>query len=245
MLSLTFILFSLTAHAVTPDKVSIAVLHIEDVLEAKRDDLPYVNILRILDQRIPIQFEYQFVHALRVKETFDPKNNMACLFPNSILAKDFGRPLIESSPILIAKAYFIAKHPLTSEAIVNPDHPPLQLGYRYGNTFGGKIRLLSHHKLIPLNSGADIRNLIERDRIDAFLGYLPDSFAIINKLPDKPLVYTEASLFHSQRDSFLCQDTPDNQILMTLINNEIQKMIDSGELARILAPLKKTIPGQS
>ncbi|GAA0858618.1 hypothetical protein [Aliiglaciecola litoralis] len=242
-LLLTFTLSSLTAHSNPLRTADIAVYKIEDVLEVNRNDLPYVKILSLLDQRIPIKLEYQFIHALRAAETFNNKN-IACLFPGSILAYDSDRELIESKPIQIAKAYFIAKKTYDSQKILANKDPSLRIGFRRGNTYGGQIKTLAHHRLIPLNSGADIRQLIELDRIDVFLGYLPDSFPVIHAIPEKPLQYNEASLFYSQNDSFLCQNTFENQILVNFIDYEIQKMHDSGELAQILAPLNQPEPEQ-
>lgn len=241
---LALVLFSCFAvHADLPKKVKISVYRIEGLLEYKQHKLPFNQILNVLSQRISTKIDYQFYYPLRAVELFD-NNETDCLFPGSILVYDLKSPPVETTPIQTAKAYFIGLENYRAADLLDVSQPALIIGYRRGNTYGGNITKLAHHNLRALNSGANIRELLARKRIDVFLGYMPDSLALINAIPEKPLTYHQESLFYSQNDSFLCHDTPELQPFVKQLNIEIQKMHDSGEIEKILQVLNSAAPSE-
>jgi hypothetical protein len=224
------------AHAELPKKLKVSVYQIEGLLEFKKQQLPFNQILNMVDQRISTKFDYQFYYPLRAVEVFDD-NEADCMFPGSVLVYDLKSPPLESIPLQTAEAYFIALENINTANLLDVSQPALNIGYRRGNTYGGNITKLAHHNLMPLNSGANVRELIARKRIDVFLGYLPDSLALIHEVPNQPLVYTQESLFYRQNDSFLCHDTAEIRPFLAQMNLVIQKMHDSGEISKILEVL--------
>jgi hypothetical protein len=134
----------LIVYADIPEKAGIAVYRITGVLEKKQQYLAYNKVLDSLNKRIPTVFNFQFYHALRAVNIFNMKN-IDCLFPRSKLAYDSDIMFFESIPIQVANAYFIGTENINSNQITDINHPPLRIGYKRGNTYGGNIEKLKHH----------------------------------------------------------------------------------------------------
>ncbi|XOV80303.1 MAG: hypothetical protein ACFHVJ_04955 [Aestuariibacter sp.] len=219
------------------ERVQVSVYHITGMLEHKNEDLPYSKALQHLAHKLPITMDYHIFHGLRASSLF--KNGVTdCLFPGSKQIQS-EENLLESTPLNVAKAYFFAEKMISTEQILKSSRPKLKIGFYRGNSFGGTIKKLRHHKLTPLNSGADVRSLLERKRIDVFINYMPDALAFTNVPGKAPLQYSQASLFYEQNDSFICHDKPSTRALIAMLNKEIAQLTHSGDFKRSLHQLAK------
>jgi hypothetical protein len=204
-----------------PLEVNMSVYHITGMLEHGRDDLPYSKLLQHLAQKSPIEMDYKIYHGLRAATLFNTGIS-DCLFPGTNRQHQ-QETFLESVPANVAKAYFFADKLISTEHILTSAQPRLKIGFYRGNSFGGNIDKLKHHELTPLNSGADVRSLLERKRIDVFLNYMPDAIIIVDVPGKAPLQYGETSLFYAQNDSFICHDKPVTRALIGNLNAEIEK----------------------
>lgn len=212
----------------------ISLSKISGLLHESDPTLPYNKVLASLNMKVATDIQYSFFPATRSAFVFNNKKAI-CLFPASLTTNlDRKNALIETIPLNNAQAFFLSSSVRSAKDILAKDAEKLIIGFRRGNTFGGNIKHLSHHTLLPLESDEQSANMFYRGRIDTILAYMPDSLAILNMHPERPLTYSKESLFYSQADSFLCHKTSEGVALVAALNEEISAMRRSGELKRLL-----------
>ncbi|MDM7861316.1 transporter substrate-binding domain-containing protein [Alteromonas sp. ASW11-36] len=208
------------------NKWIIAAHHIDDVLEKSKPELPYNQVINKLEQHPEISLDIRYFHALRSVKVFN--DSLAdCLFPAAILPSEADKPLIESIGIVEAKAHFIGLQKFSTQDLVRSTTSSKIIGFKRGNTFGGTIDTLSHHQLIPLNTGADIVLLLQQNRIDIFLGYFPDAQLLVGEDYSQSGFKVSDFPFYKQKDAFKCFDTPSNRKLVEFLNEAIAELHNS------------------
>lgn len=153
------------------------------------------------------------------------QHEVLCLFPGSLqhpVNRD--KALLESASLVTAKAYVIATAPISVREITSPDAKRLIIGYRSGNSFGGNIEKLSHHTLISVGTNAQLTGLLEKERIDAAIAYVPDILPWLETSQHLSSPLSESSLFYTQNDSFLCHESPESRALITQLDARIKDM---------------------
>jgi|GEM_PF-3998558 len=229
-----FSLPSVDALESLPTTSIIALNKIPGLLNEGDTKLPYNKVLASLNMNIETDIEYQFYPAIRASFVFNNKKSL-CMFPASLTTNlDKKDMLIETIPINNAQAFFLGNSVIKAEDILAKDTDKLIIGFRRGNSFGGTIEHLSHHTLLPLDSDEQSANMFNKGRIDTILAYMPDSIAILNMHPKRPLTYSKESLFYTQADSFLCHKTKEGIALVAAFDKEISAMKRSGALKRLL-----------
>ncbi len=217
-----------------PNSSVISLSEISGLLEEGDTELAYNRVLARLNMKVETDIQYDFYPAMRSSFVFRNKKSI-CMFPSSLKAnKDGKESLIETIPLNNAKAYFIGNSVIKTEDVLTKSADKLNIGFRHGNTFGGTIERLSHHTLFPLDSDEQSANMLYRGRIDIILAYMPDSLAIVDMHPDRPLTFSKESLFYTQADSILCHKTREGIALVEAFDKEIVAMRNSGELKRLL-----------
>ncbi|XOV78777.1 MAG: hypothetical protein ACFHVJ_17880 [Aestuariibacter sp.] len=213
--------------------VVVAVTYIKELLEEDNHDLPYARVLSIIKERSSRKISYIFGPSPRTSKMLREKR-ADCLFPGSLLSPLEGGPLIESYAVNVAKAYLMGFSKIHLNDILSPDSTQMTIGFRRGNTFGGNIDQLRHHSLVDLNDDVQLAGLLAKGRIDAMLSYLPDAEHLLQTNIEKPILYGEDSLFHTQNDSFLCSENGLSQGFIAEVNSIISEMKNNGELQSIL-----------
>lgn len=229
-----FSLQSVNALETLPNSSVIALNEISGLLKEGDTELPYNKVLARLNMKIENDIQYEFYPAMRSAYVFHNKKSI-CIFPSSLKANmDKPESLIETIPINNAQAFFMGNSVIKAEDVLAKGADKLSIGFKHGNTFGGNIERLSHHTLFPLDSDEQSANMLYRGRIDIILAYMPDSLAIVDIHPDRPLTYSKESLFYTQADSILCHRTKEGIALVAAFDKEIVAMRRSGELKRLL-----------
>ncbi|XOV78776.1 MAG: hypothetical protein ACFHVJ_17875 [Aestuariibacter sp.] len=236
LLRLLAIMIAVMANAaIAAEPVTVAVTHINKLLEASRPDLPYAQILALVKQRSKRDITYKFGSSQRNSMMLKEQQAL-CLFPGSLYSPVEIGARIESAAINVAKAYFMGFTSFTADEVLAADGPELMIGFKRGNTFGSKIDQLQHHILVDLNDDSQVVALLEKGRIDLMIGYLPDIKYMLNADSERPILYGDDSLFHTQNDSFLCSDSKPSRAFVAELDTIITKMRNSGELKQILGP---------
>lgn len=232
---ITIVIAAMATNALAAERVIVAVPHINKLLEPSQPDLPYTRILALVKQRSKRDIIYKFGSAQR--NSMMLREQLAlCLFPGSLYSPvDIGAR-IESAAINVAKAYFMGFSLISTDQILAADGPKLTIGFKRGNTFGGKIAQLAHHSLVDINDDSQMVALLDKGRIDLMISYLPDIKYMLNAESGRPILYGDDSLFHTQNDSFLCRDSKSSRAFVAELNKIITKMRNSGELKQILGP---------
>lgn len=225
---------SVIASEALPKTSVIAVNKIPGLLVEGQSDLAFNVVLTNLNKKIETDIQYKFYPAARASFVFRNKESL-CMFPASLTSNmNDSDALIDTYPLNTAKAFFLSGTVINAKNILAKDAKKLSIGFRRGNTFGGKIDQLAHHNLVPLVSDQQSAKLLNRGRIDIILAYMPDSLALLNMYPKNPLVYSDDSFFYSQGDGFLCHKTEEGIALVAALNKEIEALKSSGELKRLL-----------
>ncbi|NDW16878.1 hypothetical protein GTQ48_15295 [Alteromonas genovensis] len=213
--------------------IDVSVYNVPGLLEKRSDDVPYSKLIKLITKQMPATTEFHFSHALRAVSRFNDRKS-DCLFPGSKNLYQHSERVIESKPLYIARAYFFGLELLSADIILHPSAKKMRIGFRHGNTFGGKIETLSHHTLIPLQGGSEIHEMILRGRIDAFLDYIPDALPLLQLVKSEPLQYDDTSFFYEQNDSLLCHDSSELRRYIIQFNQQVDILEDSGVLQAIL-----------
>lgn len=224
---------SIYANQTDKSEIVFAVNTIDGLLEEGSETMAYSRVLNLIKQRSKYNIAFKHNPATRAMKLLETREAL-CLFPSSLALKQHQNNKVGSLPINTAKAYFMALKKISTERMLRTDLPPLKLGYWRGNTYGGKIEQLSHHILVDADTDIQAARLIERERIDVMLAYIPDSLNLIYANPEKPWLFDQNSHFYTQDDSFVCHDTPLARALIDDMNQIITSMKTSGELKSIL-----------
>lgn len=219
-----------TAH--NNDKpVKIALYHITGMLEFGQQH-PYNRALKALTDNLKTPTTMQIFHGLRAVRQFR-SGRADCVFPASKTRHRNGKT-IASLPVAEAKAYFFAEQRHSSNQLLDKTQPKYKIAFQRGNSFGGTITQLAHHELMPINSGADVREMLKNGRFDIFLNYIPDALPVINSQGYSKLLYDESNPFYTQQDSMICHQSVQNQQFIQSLNQRLIALEETGEMASLL-----------
>jgi len=210
--------------------------------------LGYNRVLDFILQDTQNNFEHTFAPLPRQSSAFE-NDIKSCLFPvNEWAWKAHGNrdefELISSEPIDIvsARIYTLKSAPLiTNTNQLNQKN----IGHLIGNL---GVKLLNKQKGItfsPVNNGESMIKMITRGRIDAILGFHPDTLISMHRLDFSQLHYSKKLALFEVPIHMVCHKNPQAQAFIKTINLRIKeahnkKLFQSmlGNEAQI-APLKK------
>ncbi len=165
----------------------------------------------------------------------------SCIFPTSINALKTTFPDLPTDKM-------IASTPIDRVSLrifTLPDKPIIQ---KLQDLEGKKVALWNglDPGIFLKDINVDVENtpneevrvrMLNANRIDAILGFVPDVYLASEKLGLKPPhASKEISLFNDEGASLVCFNTSDNQLFISEFNSILDELKKSGKLREILGP---------
>ncbi len=166
-------------------------------------------------------FEHRFLPPTRAYMQFDNKN-FDCVFPVNNSTLESNRSLLTSEALGVATAYV---YTLNINPVIkhNDSLKHIKIGVRRGFDYGGYEFDSSTRKVVVESIEQNIQ-LLNLQRIDAFIAYEPDSLAIIAKYPNIKVHRDDKFSIYVQKDRIACYDSVDNQQFIADVNKALTQI---------------------
>ncbi|AWL12639.1 hypothetical protein HMF8227_02181 [Saliniradius amylolyticus] len=92
---------------------------------------------------------------------------------------------------------------------------------------------------VRVNSIEQSIGLMDHRRIDAFIAYTPDAFAVFKQSGRTEFVYHPGTPLTQQSEHVVCHDTPANRKFIEDVNQVIQQVLAEKQFAKALAELEQ------
>ncbi|WP_428646461.1 hypothetical protein [Roseibium sp.] len=163
----------------------------------------------------------------------------SCLFPTNLRALnvgELGNQLESSVRVDVVSLRLYTAKEKTAGAKLS-DFDPARVGYIRGS---GAIYALGgdRDRFVPIDTEAQLIQMLELDRIDAFLGHHPDTALAIHQLGKPDALHVSPLNFENLRFpvSFVCHKTAVNRHFLETINPSIEQMHADGRMRTIFGP---------
>lgn len=216
------------------------VVGIELQYRLRQDGTAHYNQLwqRLANQGL--EFNLTILSLKRALRDFSPDQG-DCLFPTSLrsLTTTFpelaSAPLFESDTVDYGALRIMTRHgeaPITSLAEL--DGKAIALW----NGLDPSIFLQGVNARIHPTTDEDVRlNMLYAGRVDAILGFLPDTLIAADQLNFPIPTYKHSyDYFHDNLINMVCTDTPENRKFVEEFNAKLATLRSTGELRDILGP---------
>jgi ABC-type amino acid transport substrate-binding protein len=212
------------------DEVKIGLAQLPGVLSFEEDNAPYNKLLKTLINSLPFKVTVDYYPTARLNLLLNT-SKLDCIFP--IAKGEYVRPIptINSQPINTISMHLFT---LTPPALVKLEQIDGKiLTYPRGYLFSNLL-LNSNAMKMPVSSPSSAIGAMEKGRADAYLNYLPDLKFMLSSKEFGRLIFDKNKSLRTVSDVFECIDNSKNNTAISLINSELVKLKESGELKRIL-----------
>lgn len=221
------------------DRAQLYSFLLKDRLDAK-GTLHYNKVLTYILQDVNADLGVRIVPIARaVKSFFEEKK--ACIFPTSFNLLRFDQspntqkiPFIQSLPLdTISVGLYSRKEnkALTSKNDVQ--------GKVIGHLMGTVGRQMLHGVDAIVRSVPDeemLVRLLERGRVDAYVGHHPDTALAMERLGIKTINYKPDVVLHKTSVHIVCRDFEGVESIVSKMNARILELHKSGRLQKMLGP---------
>lgn len=237
------LMVSLWANGAAPGKTRVFGYSLEYRLKEKGES-QYNKLLMALSKR-GLSFELTIQPMTRIIRDLESHNQ--CVFPTSVNSITTFIPAYEALSLIASKPVDY----ISMRVFSRPGEPVIkELSQLRGKT----IAVWSGMDVEVFLSGMNVEvettpseliraKMLDKGRIDAILGFIPDVVLAAEQLDLPTPQYEESlALFRGEGASMVCHDTPANRNFIDQFNREISALKASGELRKILGPHVKLTP---
>lgn len=178
---------------------------------------PYNNLLSQISNA-----EVLFAPPGRVEVLFADKQ-VDCLFPGSTEHMEGKDNFIQSAAVQELRAYIFSRKKYHNLKDFNGKNIGIQRGFSYG-----KIRERFEANFVELTSNENAFNMLNKQRLDAVVAYLPDALAVQDKMQLPSAYYAPDSAIHAAVDAFVCHKEAEPFIME--MNSRLIEWQESGQL---------------
>ena len=170
--------------------------------------------------------------------------NQSCLFPTTIESLKGSFPQFKNANLITSEGvdYVVLRVMTKSGTQVITDLSQLN-GKKVAiwNGLDPKIYLKGVNAKIETTTDEAVRlKMLYNDRVDAVLGFIPDTFLAADALGIEPPEYDDNLDFFSDHTvALVCFDSPANRKLIQSFDRHLRTIKDNGELKQILGPHAK------
>lgn len=223
-LSISFMSFLSSASLVTVISPVIPGLHQSD----------HNGVFDIVINKLLVESGLAVHRVLPTKRSyFEFEKCQSCCFSPDNLDPLFQAPntdLVETLPINIAKIYiFTRKGDKTLSHLSQLSGK--RVGVKHGTTYGKQIDEAELNR-IPANSILQNMKMLDQNRVDAVIAYIPDMFKVFQEIDAERFDYQEGSPLAIYKDSLVCKSVSESFIQH--FNQSLIQLEESGELKQML-----------
>lgn len=226
-----------TQAATSPDAkkhqtLTLALTHIENVMDVENDQAPYNRLLAALMEQFDIEFNLGFYPSGRSNFLLDT-GKVDCIFPIALggyrgeVATRFLEPVNRVSVHLFSYGdiTYTSLEQVRRKTVVYPQ------GYLFNNLIEDNPFEADFTPVLTAHSAV---NMIKLGRAEAYLDYLPDLRFTLTEEEQEGLNYSPENPIFSTHDSFECSIEKDTGEAIDVLNSAIVSLKESGQLQLIL-----------
>jgi ABC-type amino acid transport substrate-binding protein len=209
--------------------LKVGAFNIPDVLDEK-DNSIYSLILRKVSEQTKVPIKLQYFPTKRALDTFD-RGEVDCLIPIDRRFFSKYQKFYQTKHLFLAKAYVFTRHGEKLRVDIG-DLENANVAAQHGMQLGDKIE--KNIDLLRVHTSDSLVKMLEVKRIDAFIAYVPDIYAIFEQLKIPALQHDPARPIVVHEDSLTCKITPQNKVLIERFDKGIQALHSSGYIRSVL-----------
>ena len=213
--------------------INIASDNIPGILDLNDKQSPYYRFIQQVNLATDENLVVDIFPPRRAGNVFD-KHTADCHFPANADHMPLGSVLLQTIPFNAAKAYFFAKQPFTADFTLKNADIQYRIAFRRGVSFGGLSDNLDPHIQFGVNNIDQAFGMLEKDRVDLVLAYLPDAHYLVTKGNGDELFYKTSEPVFMQTEHIVCYRSKKTEIFINQANQVISHLIESGKLKDIL-----------
>lgn len=211
--------------------VSIAAGEMPYLLSANAERAgAYDQLMTQISKQLDSEFELFYLPPARAGLTFE-NNVYDCLMPGQMANMVDKDKRIASKPFHYAKAYIfnsISQPPITSIDMLNGKVLATRRGFIYGGLkFSQKV------EVIEVNNIRQSIEMLNKNRIDAFIAYEPDILGVLNSTSGQN-VHRAALVLHQQPEKIVCHVNARTVEFINGFDLLIDQYMQSGKLDNII-----------
>lgn len=219
-------------HITNAAETTIAVLEIDGLYQKDGKGL-YDQVLAAVSGASDAQYSFKYLPPKRALAAFE-SGAVDCVSPANTNPDfySFSFKTVQSVSMTDAKVYIFTKAgtaPVSDISSLDGKKVGIRLGMPYGN----KVETSNINFVTAPTIETNIKKL-DAGRIDAFLAYWPDAYAIFDSLGMAHLPHTMDKPVAVHQDTILCRDDKNGQAIVGNFNSGFKTLEGNGELAKIL-----------
>ncbi len=223
---------TLFSGSVVAREIQVVALKIDGLLQKDGQGL-YDQVFAAVNQISGNDLTMRVVAPARSFQEFE-SGAAACILPANVNPDfyDFSFETVQSEPWFVAKVYLFTaagSEPVSDlSALVGK-----KVGIRSGMPYGNNVESAGLNLVNARTIEANIKKLAA-GRIDAFLAYYPDVYAVFETVGMEPLPHVVYEPIAVHEDALLCRKDMGGEAIVAKFNAALKKLEENGALARIL-----------